>query len=92
MDDCFTTDAMPSELRLAAIVTLLSASALRGPTVAKAAALRAHLAAAVADAALGPELRDALAQTLAGWQAVECHPASVSVPLCPLTAPGQSLH
>ena len=92
MDERFDTDDMPPELRLAAIVTLLSASALRGPTVAKTAALRAHLGAALADAALAPELRDALEQSLAGWRAVECHPASVSVPLCPLTVPGQSLH
>ena len=34
MDDRFDSDDMPPELRLAAIVTLLSASALRGPTVA----------------------------------------------------------
>ena len=43
MDDRFDSDDMPPELRLAAIVTLLSASALRGPTVAKTGALRAHL-------------------------------------------------
>lgn len=92
MDDCFTTDPMPSALHLAAIVTLLSASALRGPTVAKTAALRAHLGAVLSDAEMAPELRDALEQALAGWRAVECHPASVNVPLCPLTAPGQSLH
>ncbi|MCH2221586.1 MAG: hypothetical protein MK097_14875 [Dechloromonas sp.] len=81
MDGHFETDDMPSALRLAAIVTLLSASALR-----------AHLGAALADAALPGELRDAIEQALAGWRAVECHPASVSVPLCPLTVPGQSLH
>ena len=79
MDDRFDSDDMPPELRLAAIITLLSASALRGPTVAKTGALP-------------PELRDALEQALAGWRAVECHPASISVPLCPLTTPGQSLH
>lgn len=92
MDDRFDSDDMPPELRLAAIVTLLSASALRGPTVAKTAALRTHLCAALADETLAPQLRDALEQSLAGWRAVDCHPASVSVPLCPLTAPGQSLH
>lgn len=92
MDGHFETDDMPSALRLAAIVTLLSASALRGPTAAKTAALRAHLGAALADATLPGELRDAIEQALAGWRAVECHPASVSVPLCPLTVPGQSLH
>lgn len=92
MDDRFDTGDMPSELRLAAIITLLSASALRGLTVAKTAALRAHLGAALADTSLAPALRDTLEQTLGGWRAVECHPASVSVPLCPLTVPGQSLH
>ena len=92
MDDKLDTEDMPLDLRLAAIVTLLSASALRGPTVAKTAALRSHLGAALTDPTLGPELRDALEQSLAGWRAVECHPASISVPLCPLTAPGQSLH
>lgn len=92
MNDCYDTDDMPAALRLAAVVTLLSASALRGPTAAKTAALRNHLAAALADPGLAPELRDALEQSLAGWRAVDCHPASVGVPLCPLTLPGQSLH
>ncbi len=62
------------------------------PTVAKTGALRTHLDTALADATLPPQLRDALEQALAGWRAVECHPASISVPLCPLTTPGQSLH
>lgn len=92
MSDCCDTDDMPLDLRLAAIVTLLSASALRGPTVAKTAALRSHLRAALADEALPSRLRDSIEQTLAGWLAVECHPASVAVPQCPLTVPGQSLH
>lgn len=83
---------MPLDLRLAAIVTLLSACALRGPTTAKAAALRAHLAAAAGDGDITPQLKDAVEQTLAGWQAAECHPASVPVAYCPLTVPGQSLH
>lgn len=92
MNDCCQTAPLPLDLRLAAILTLLSASALRGPTAAKAAALRTHLAAALADKTLTPTLRDTLDQTLAGWQGVECHPASISVPLCPLTIPGQSVH
>lgn len=92
MNDHCDTDDMPLDLRLAAIVTLLSASALRGPTLAKTAALRSHLAAAMGDERLSPELRDALEQSLAGWRAVECHPASVGVPNCPLTVPSQSLH
>lgn len=84
---------MTLDLRLAAIITLLSASALRGVTVNKAAALRAHLAAA-ADAGqpINPHLKDALEQTLAGWQALECHPDSISVDYCALTVAGQMLH
>lgn len=83
---------MPLDLRLAAIVTLLSASALRGATVNKTAALRAHLAAAACDCQTPPCLRDAIGQALAGWQAVDCHPASIAVEFCPLTVPGQSIH
>lgn len=86
------TDSMPLEHRLAAIVTLLSASALRGPTANKAAALRAHLAAAALATGHAPHLKDALEQALAGWQAIDCHPQSISVDLCPLTVPGQTLH
>ena len=92
MNETLETEDMPLDLRLAAIVTLLSASALRGPTLAKTAALRTHLFTALADETLAPQLRDALEQSLAGWRAVECHPASVSVSSCPLTVPGQSLH
>lgn len=92
MNDPIEPEAMPLDLRLAAIVTLLSASALRGPTVAKSKALCAHFCAALADEALSPRLRDALEQTLAGWRGIECHPASVTVSQCPLTLPGQSLH
>jgi hypothetical protein len=86
------TDPMPFDLRLAAIVTLLSASALRGATINKTAALRAHLAAAASDSQINPYLRDSIEQALAGWQAVDCHPASISVEFCPLTVPGQSIH
>lgn len=83
---------MPLALRLAAIVTLLSGSALRGATLNKTAALCAHLAAAAGDAQIDPHLKDSIEQVLAGWQAVDCHPASISVDFCPLTVPGQSIH
>lgn len=83
---------MPLDLRLAAIVTLLSASALRGATLNKTAAIRAHLTAAARDSEIHPLLRDSIEEALAGWQAVRCHPASVSVEFCPMTAPGQSIH
>lgn len=87
------TDEMSLDLRLAAIITLLSSSALRGATANKTAALQSHLeAAAVASEVLGPYLKDAVEQTLAGWQKVLCHPKSVPFDVCPLTVPGQSLH
>lgn len=84
---------MSLELRLAAIITLLSSSALRGATANKTAALQSHLeAAAFAADELGPYLKDALEQTLAGWRSVHCHPASVPVDSCPLCISGQALH
>ncbi|CAL94989.1 hypothetical protein [Azoarcus olearius] len=84
---------MSLESRLAAIITLLSSSALRGATAAKTAALRAHLESArFAAADLPLPLRQALDQTLAGWEAVECHPASVSVDCRALVAAGPALH
>jgi|APMI01.1.fsa_nt_gi hypothetical protein len=87
--DC---EEMSPELRLAAIVTLLSACALRGTTANKAAALRVHLEAATRTDGLGERLCDAIEQALRGWEAIECHPESISVHFCPLTVPGQSLH
>jgi hypothetical protein len=86
-------EEMSFECRLAAIITLLSSSALRGATVNKAAALQDHLATAVCtNEEITPYLRDALEQTLAGWQRVNCHPHSVSIENYPLTTPGQALH
>lgn len=86
-------EEMSLDLRLAAIITLLSSSALRGVTVNKTAALQSHLdAAAFAGDLLGPYLKDALEQTLAGWQNVQCHPASIPVDCCPMTIAGQALH
>ena len=86
------SDEMPIELRLAAIVTLLSACALRGTTANKAAALRVHLEAALHVPGFGGHLHDAIEQALRGWEAIECHPASISIDFCPLTVPGQSIH
>lgn len=87
------TEEMSLELRLAAIVTLLSSSALRGATANKTVALQSHLAAASQAAdLLGPYLKEALEQSLAGWQKVKCHPDSVPFDACPLTVPGQFLH
>lgn len=86
------SDEMPIELRLAAIVTLLSACALRGTTANKAAALRLHLEAALHVPGVDGHLHDAIEQALRGWEAIECHPASISIDFCPLTVPGQSIH
>jgi len=87
------SDALPTELRLAAIITLLSSSALRGTTASKATALRAHLEAAAFTAkALNPHLRTAIEDALAEWITTECHLNSVPVDFCALAASGQSLH
>lgn len=87
-------EEMSLELRLAAIVTLLSSSALRGATPNKTHALRDHLSAAanMSFASQAPYLADALNQALAGWQAIECHPDSTPVNHCPLVTPGQLFH
>ncbi len=87
------TDDMPLDLRLAAIITLLSSSALRGATANKTAALQSHLeAAAFAADEIGPHLKDALEQTLAKWHKVHCHSASISVAPCLMTAPSKNFH
>lgn len=83
---------MPLALRLAAIVALLSASALRGASPHKTDALCAHLAAAAAADGIDPRLRDTLSRILAGWQAVDCPPTTISSEFFPLTVPGQLLH
>ena len=87
------TEEISIELRLAAIITLLSSSALRGVTPAKAAALQVHLEAiSFAADQLAPYLKEAAEQALAHWQAVRCHPASVSVDYSALAVSGPSLH
>ena len=86
-------DEMTIELRLAAIVMLLSSSALRGATARKTEALRHHLQfAATSGEPLDASLQAALDHTLADWRNVECHPRSVPCDALPLGAPGQSLH
>lgn len=60
---------MTTELRLAAIVALLSSSALRGATGCKSAALCMHLDAALRqDGALDPNLRKTLERALEEWK------------------------
>ena len=73
-------DDLPLDLRLAAIIHLLSSTALRGTTAGKTACLQAHLVAAVQDGeALGPALQDAVESALANWQDVQCHANSIPV-------------
>lgn len=87
------TDTMPTELRLAAIIALLSSSALRGATAGKAEALREHLeAAALSSGVLDPHLRNAHEDALAEWLTVERHEKSVAVPFCAMAARGRALH
>lgn len=80
------------ELRLAAIINLLSSSALRGATANKTSALRNHLQSAVEHHQLDPYLKSALQEVLDSWQAVHCHPNSISVDFYPLTVPGCLTH
>lgn len=83
---------MPLELRLAAVIHLLSSSALRGATFHKTEALRAHLRCVADEDGLNPYLRNTLQEVLGGWEAVHCHPASVPVDCYPLAAPGCQTH
>lgn len=87
------TDPIPIQMRLAAIITLLSSSAQRGATVGKAAALRAHLEAAALDPTpIDIRLRNALEDTLAEWLSIKCHPKSVSVSKGAQAPGGHVLH
>ena len=83
---------MPTELRLAAIIHLLSSSALRGATFNKTEALRAQLRDISEINSLNPFLKSTLLEVLGGWEAVQCHPASIPVDFYPLTAPGCHTH
>lgn len=83
---------MPVNLRLAAVIHLLSSSALRGATANKTEALRGHLRGLATQADLDPYLKSTLQEVLGGWEAVHCHPSSVSVDFYPLTAPGCHVH
>ncbi len=66
------TDSMPVELRLAAIIALLSSSAVNGASSGKTSALCAHLQAilAVSDD-LDPCLTKSLQIALTNWQSLE---------------------
>ena len=86
---------MTVELRLAAIIALLSSSAIRGATAGKVGALRLHLeAAAASSAALDPHLRGALEDALAHWSGVDCQePAPApAIDYFPLPVAARMLH
>lgn len=88
-----SADSMSIDLRLAAIISLLSSSALYGGTPAKTAALRAHLeSAAFAPGPLPEQLRTVLEDTLAAWLSIECHQDSVPVNFCVLASADIQLH
>lgn len=86
------TEHMSLDLRLAAIVTLLSSSALHGATPGKTAALRAHLQAVRDAGELDPRLRDALEHTLATWRDVSCHASDGCHHSLLMTPSGHGLH
>lgn len=92
MNSVFEPEEMPLESRLAAIVMLLSASALQGPSAAKTQALRAHLGAAAREQGLPPQLLRALESALTAWHSVEYPSSGVGGPLCLPTLPAQTLH
>lgn len=83
---------MPLELRLAAVIHLLSSSALRGATFNKTEALRGHLRCATETKGIDPYLKSTLQEVLCGWEAVACHPASIPVDFYPMTHPGCRTH
>ncbi|MDR2032205.1 MAG: hypothetical protein LBP86_08150 [Azoarcus sp.] len=80
------TEELPLDLRLAAIITLLSSSALRGVTAGKSAALQHHLDTAVAQAqgqGRHVHLTSALSSAAQNWQALHRHSASMAWESCP---------
>lgn len=83
---------LPFALRLAAIIQLLSSSALRGTTFNKTEALCHHLQRAVTAADIDPCLHSILREVLDSWQSVSCHPASIAVDHYPAIVPGYSTH
>jgi hypothetical protein len=75
------TEELPLDLRLAAIITLLSSSALGGVTAGKSAALQHHLDTAVAQAqgqGRHVHLTSALRSASQNWQALNGHPDSMA--------------
>ena len=77
-------EPMTTPLRIAAIVSLLSASALRGTTASKNAALRMHLETLLRqDNTLEANLRKTLEQALSEWKLtthIHCCPSREPLP------------
>ena len=87
-----THNDMPVELRLAAVIHLLSSSALRGTTSSKTEALRDHLRSIASHESINPHLKNTLQEVLGGWEAVHCHHGSVPVDYCPLISADRTTH
>ena len=86
-------DATSPELHLAAIIALLSSTALHGATAGKLDALRAHLeAAALCVEPLDPRLRQSLEDALAHWLSVEIDGPQASAPDDDWSASARRLH
>ncbi len=88
---------MTEQLQLAAIISLLSSSALHGPSAGKSAALCLHLDRLLRanNEILDPRLRSALEQILMEWKIASYCPASpdqASLPPHPLHTTRSSLH
>lgn len=92
MSSLLEPETMPLESHLAAIVILLSASALRGPSSVKAAALCAHLEVAVREERLDPHLRAAIEQVLTAWRSLHCQLQAASPSACSCVGSHARLH
>ncbi|MDR0635108.1 MAG: hypothetical protein LBF91_09040 [Azoarcus sp.] len=80
------TEELPLDLRLAAIITLLSSSALKGVTAGKFAALQHHLGAAVMEAKVQgchAHLASALQSASQSWLNLCELPAAATRESCP---------
>lgn len=79
---------MPIELRLAAIIALLSSSALRGATVGKVEVLRGHLEAAALEVLMRSirACAGCLRTPLRNGSRFDYYAQSVAVDHCPLAA------
>lgn len=82
-------ETMPPEWHLAAALHLLSATALRGASAAKTAAMLAHLERLCESPELDPVLKDTIADLMQAWGA---HDGRAAGPLAHASCPAHSLH